>query len=75
MRISFPPFTAQASASERRVLLMGLVMMFPALRSQMKCDSGTPSASGSRWLSRASMQVSATSGSASANSSGISGSA
>ena len=35
MTISRPPFTAQASASERMVLLVGLVMMFPALRSQM----------------------------------------
>src|SRR5438034_2425570 len=66
--ISLPPLTAQARASERTVLLSGPVMMFPALRSQMNCSSGSPSISGISRFRRGSMQVSATSGSASANS-------
>ena len=35
-----PPLIAQASASERMVLLSGPVMMLPALRSQMNCSAG-----------------------------------
>src|SRR5439155_1803756 len=67
MAISLPPLTAQASASERRVLLSGPVMRLPALRSQMNCSSGTPSISGISRFRRGSMQVNATSGSESAN--------
>ena len=66
--ISLPPLTAQASASERSVLLSGPVMMLPALRSQMNCSSGTPSISGISRFRRGSMQVRATSGKESAKS-------
>src|SRR6266480_7926817 len=68
MAISLPPLTAQASASERMVLLSGPVMMLPALRSQMNCSSGTPSISGTSRFRRGSMQVNATRGSESENS-------
>ena len=60
------PFTAHASDNDRIVLLVGPVMMLPALRSQMNLSSGTPSRSGMSLLSRASMHVSAASGSESA---------
>src|SRR6266536_802011 len=69
--ISLPPLTAQASVSERIVLLSGPVMILPALRSEMNCSSGTPSISGMSRFRRGSMHVSATMGSASANSAGF----
>ena len=46
MAISLPPLTAQASASDRMVLLNGAVMMLPALRSQMNSSAGNASAFG-----------------------------
>ena len=70
MAISRPPLTAQASASDRMVLLNGPVMMLPALRSQMKSSAGNASAFGKKAFSRGSMHVSAMTGSASANSAG-----
>ena len=70
MAISLPPFTAHASASERMVLLNGLVMMLPALRSQMNCSPGKPSAFGKNAFRRGSMHVSAMTGNSSAKSAG-----
>jgi hypothetical protein len=52
MAISRPPFTAHASASERIVLLNGLVMMLPALRNQMNCSPGKPSTFGKSAFKR-----------------------
>src|SRR5438093_4731427 len=68
--ISLPPFTAQAMASERIVLLSGPVMMLPALRSQMNCSPGRARTFGNNALSRGSMHVSATTGSSSSKSPG-----
>ena len=65
-----PPLIEHASARERIVLLVGLVMMLPALRSQMNCSSGSPNTSGMSGLRRGSMQVSATTGSESTKSFG-----
>ncbi len=64
--ISLPPLTAHASASERMVLLNGLVMMLPALRSQMNSSAGSASAFGKKAFRRGSMHVSATTGNSSA---------
>ena len=52
MAISRPPLMAQASASERMVLLNGPVMMLPALRSQMKYSSGRPRTPGKKRFRR-----------------------
>src|SRR5262249_20605780 len=62
------PFTAQASASERIVLLVELVITLPALRSQINCSSGIPSTSGNNGFKRGSMQLKATSGNSDSNS-------
>ena len=48
MAISLPPLMAQASASDRMVLLNGPVMMLPALRSQMNCSLGNASTFGEK---------------------------
>ena len=61
--ISLPPLTAQASASDRIVLLNGAVMMLPAFRSQMNCSPGKPSTFGNNEFNRGSTQVSAITGS------------
>ncbi len=52
--ISFPPFTAHASASDRIVLLIVPVIRLPAFRSQMNCSAGNPSTLGNSAFNRGS---------------------